>query len=363
MSAPPRFVTSDEFVRRVGDGSLVVLDVRELDEVAAWPMPGALTIPLGQLSVSLGAIPRDGDVVVVCAKGARALEGARILAAAGIASVVLDGGMAAWASTYDEAVGEFAGASVVQVRRRGKGCLSYVVGAGTRALVIDPSTAIERYARIAGERGWRIDHVVDTHLHADHLSGARALAASSQATLWLSASDPFHFDFEPLVDGATLELGGEVALTVRGVAVPGHTPGSTMLALADEAIFTGDTLFVESVGRPDLADQAERYARHLHHSLRTHVVPRGDETTVLPAHYGASVAVERDRLVAARLGDLRRTLAALAFDEADFVAWALAHVTDRPANYRRIVAVNAGDEVAGEESVTLEIGPNRCAIV
>ncbi len=362
MSAPRGFVTTDEFVHRLGDKGLVVLDVREADEVAAWPMPGALAIPLGQLRSNLDAVPRSGDVVVVCAKGARALEGAQILASAGVASVVLDGGMAAWASTYDEVVGEFAGASVVQVRRRGKGCLSYVVGAGSRALVIDPSTAIERYVRIAAARGWRIDHVVDTHLHADHLSGARQLAASCGATLWLSPSDPFHFDFEPLVDGATLELGGEVTLIVRGVAVPGHTEGSTMLALADRAIFTGDTLFVESVGRPDLADQAEQYARHLHHSLRTHVLPLGDETTVLPAHFGANVAVERHRLVAARLGDLRRTLAALAFDEADFVDWALAHVTDRPENYRRIVAVNAGDHVADEESAILEIGPNRCAI-
>ena len=339
-----------------------LLDVREPDEFADWRIPGAINIPLGQLAARHGEIDSTGHVVVICAKGARALQGAEILNHLGMSVEILDGGMGSWASTYDTVEGAFAGATVIQVRRRGKGCLSYVVGAGTRAVVIDPSLDIERYRDIATAHGWSVTDVLDTHLHADHISGARALAASTGATLRLSPSDPFTYEFTPLRDGLEIELAPGTSLSVSAVAVPGHTEGSTLYRLGDAAIFSGDTLFLESVGRPDLAEQAEAFAHHLFHSLHERVLTLPDEVMVFPAHYGDGVEVHAGSFVGRPLGELRTTLPALALSEEDFVTWAIANVKDRPPNYQRIVLVNAGREAVSDEATEMELGPNRCAI-
>jgi glyoxylase-like metal-dependent hydrolase (beta-lactamase superfamily II) len=339
-----------------------LLDVREVDEVADWKIPGVHNIPLGALEQRVDEVPRDQRLVVICAKGTRARQGAEFLARHYIASDVLEGGMGAWASTYDLVKGEFAGATVVQIRRRGKGCLSYVVGAGTRAVVIDPSRELGQYFDVARNNGWTITHVLDTHLHADHLSGARELAAESGAALWLNPADPFRFQYEPLVDGKSIELKPGVDLRISSVSVPGHTEGSTMYQLDEHAIFTGDTLFLESVGRPDLADEAEAFAHHLYESLHQRVLPLSGEITVFPAHFGPSVGVHAHEFVARDLDSLRHELAALALDEDDFVAWAVANVKDRPGNYKEIVRINAGEVDLDAEGLDLETGPNRCAI-
>ncbi len=356
-------VSGGELVEELEDPALFLLDVREPDEVADWQIPGAHNIPLGALGSRLGEIPQHRDIVVVCAKGTRALMGAELLAKHGQVARVLEGGMGAWGSTYDQVERAFGGATVVQLRRRGKGCLSYVVGAGSAAVVIDPSLKIDQYAEVARRHGWTITHVLDTHLHADHLSGARALAATTGAALWLNPADPFAFSFEPLVDGKSIELAPGIDLRVASVSVPGHTEGSTMYQLGEYAIFTGDTLFLESVGRPDLADEAEGYAHHLYHSLHDRVLTLSDDILVFPAHYGPGVEIHAHAFVVRDLGTLRHSLPALELSEDDFVRWAVANVKDRPGNYRRIVGINAGHADLEIDGAELELGPNRCAIV
>lgn len=356
-------MTTSELLAELDDHQgFYLVDVREPDEVADWSIDGAHNIPIGSLASRVGEVPRDARVGVICASGTRARAAADILAQHGIANAIVDGGMNAWASTYDEVTGELGGATVVQLRRRGKGCLSYVVGAGSRCVVIDPSLDVERYRDVARRHGWTVTHVLDTHLHADHLSGARALVAATGAALWLNASDPFSFAFEPLSDGRAVSLADGVELTVSSVSVPGHTEGSTMYRLGDSAVFTGDTVFLESVGRPDLADQAEAFAHHLYRSLHERVLPLDDSVMVFPAHYGPGVHVRAGEFVARPLGELRHTLPALTLDEEDFVAWAVANVKDRPPNYRHIVLINAGREALGPDAEQLELGPNRCAI-
>lgn len=356
-------VSSDELLELLdSEPKLLMVDVRDPEEFADWQIPHAVNIPLAELTSRLREVPRDRRVVVICARGPRASEGAEILREHGRSSQILEGGMGAWASTYDAVEAHFGNAMVVQLRRRGKGCLSYVIGAGERALVIDPSLDVDRYLGVASSHGWRVVEVLDTHLHADHLSGARALVAATGATLRLSPSDPFTYDFEPLVDGQIIELVPGVGLSVAAVSVPGHTEGSTLYRLGDEAIFTGDTLFLESVGRPDLAERAEPFAHHLYKSLHDRVLPLDDSVMVFPAHYGSSVDVVGGSFVARPLGELRATLPALALSEADFVTWAVANVKDRPPNYKKIVLINEGREAAGGDAAEIELGPNRCAI-
>ncbi len=363
LGEPISRITTDHLVPLLdAEEGLYMLDVRQPDEVADWYIPGVHNIPIDSLESRVAEVPRDVRVVVICAQGTRAQRGAQILASHGVASEVLEGGMNAWASTFDAVAGEFAGATVVQLRRRGKGCLSYVVGAGPHCVVIDPALDLDQYLDVARQHHWRITHVVDTHLHADHISGARALVAATGAALWLNPADPFDFAFEPLSDGRSVVLAPGVELTVSAVSVPGHTEGSTMYRLGDTAIFTGDTVFLESVGRPDLADQAEPFAHHLYRSLHERVLPLSDDLMVFPAHYGAGVEVTSGRFVTRSLGQLRSTLPALALSEDDFVAWAIANVKDRPPNYQHIVLINSGREEMSSGVADLELGPNRCAV-
>ena len=366
-------MTSSAFVRTIDVNDLLPLlddrsemglvDVRESDEFASWHIPGAVNIPLGQLADRLSDVPRTPRLVTICALGSRATEGAAVLAAHGVHAQVLEGGMSAWGHVYEAVDATIEGALVTQIRRRGKGCLSYVIGAGTRAIVLDPSTEIDQYMAIAQQRGMTIAYVIDTHLHADHLSGARSLARASGAQLLLNPADPFAFDFTPIEDNLRLALSDDLHLTVSAVSAPGHTEGSTVYRLGDFALFTGDTLFLESVGRPDLADQAEAYAHALYRSLHTIVLPLSDDLYVFPAHFGDAVTVRQGELVTKRLGDLRRLLPALAYDEPTFVAWAVARVTNRPPNYQEIVRYNSGHSDLGLlELEQMELGPNRCAI-
>lgn len=355
---------AEEFLELLGTPSApFLLDVREPDEFTEWAIPEAVNIPLGQLPARLDEIPRDRSIVVICAKGARALSGATLLVENGRDAIVMDGGMSRWGTTYDTVTVSMAGATVTQVRRRGKGCLSYVVASGSRAAVIDPSTDIDHYIEIAARDGATITHIFDTHLHADHISGGRMLRERTGAQLVLNPSDPFHYDYTPLEDGTTVELNDGVHLSVEALRAPGHTEGSTVYRLGNAALFTGDTLFLESVGRPDLADQAEPFARALYRTLHERVLPLPDDILILPAHWGDSVVVRSGELVTKPLGDLRHVLPALAYSEEDFVAWAVKSVKDRPPNYVDIVHFNMGDSsLSLDEIHEKELGPNRCAI-
>lgn len=339
-----------------------VLDVRNPDEFAEWRIRGAVNIPLTELDERCGEVPRDREVVTVCASGNRSSTAADLLSHRGWKVATLRGGMTAWGAVYDSVTLDAGDARVVQVRRRGKGCLSYVVGSGQEAAVVDPTVDIDVYREVAAEHGWTITHVLDTHLHADHLSGARALSLETGATLHLNPADAFHFDFTPLTDGESITLEGGATLTVAAVHTPGHTLGSTIYFVGRDVVLTGDTLFVESVGRPDLAERAEEFARNLHRSLRERVLVLGDDALVLPGHYGDDVAVHPDEPVAARLGDLRRTLTVLQLDEDAFVEWATSRTAPRPPSYVEIIKANMGrPETPVAVLQRLEMGPNRCS--
>jgi glyoxylase-like metal-dependent hydrolase (beta-lactamase superfamily II) len=360
-----RDIDAAELAGRLGtDREPLVLDVRDPDEVAEWAIPGSMNIPLRELDQRIGALPRDREVVTVCAAGGRSAVAADALAHAGLRVANLRGGMAAWGSVYDWVVVEAGNARVVQVRRRGKGCLSYVVGGATghEAFVIDPSIEIDVYFEVAAEHGWRISHVFDTHLHADHLSGGRALAARANAVLHLNPADTFDFAFTPLHDGDRFPLAGGVELSLAAMRTPGHTEGSTIYFVGDRAVLTGDTLFVDGVGRPDLAERAEEFAHNLYRSLHERVLTLPDDALVLPGHYDDAVRVTPDAPVGAALGTLRTTLAPLGFDEDGFVAWATARTSPRPPNYVEIIKANMGHpNLTANELRRLEVGPNRCS--
>jgi len=359
-----RQITAQQLVERLNtDDSPFVLDVRNPDEHDAWRIPGSVNIPLPELAERLGDLPSDRELIVHCAAGARSAQAAVVLVDAGYPVAELAGGMGSWADVYDTVEIPTGDTTIVQVRRRAKGCLSYVVGADDTAFVIDPSVDVTVYERIAAAHGWRIVRVFDTHLHADHLSGARLLARRTGATVHLNPADTFDFDFEPLGDGDVFTLPDGTAFGVAVLHTPGHTEGSTIFQVGDAALLTGDTLFVDGVGRPDLAERAEEFARNLHRSLTERVLTAGEEVLVLPSHYGDGVEVRPDEPVGATIGDLVERLEPLRFDEPTFVTWASAATAERPPNYVEIIHANMGRPRLGFEDLRrLELGPNRCSV-
>jgi glyoxylase-like metal-dependent hydrolase (beta-lactamase superfamily II)/rhodanese-related sulfurtransferase len=238
-----------------------------------------------------------------------------------------------------------------QITHDDLGCASYLIGdedAGVAA-VVDPRLEIDEYLRLARYFGVSIEHILETHNHADHVSGHGRLAAATGATIHIHRDASPDYDHDSIEDGWELELG---ALRVRAVHTPGHRPEHTAFALIDTArgpepwaVLTGDTLFVGDVARPDLAVDKEEGARGIFRSLHERLLSLPPEVEVWPGHLGGSLCggPGMDMKVASTIGYEREHNALLAVTEEDeFVARAIGSLGPQPPNFRNIVAVNRG---------------------
>jgi glyoxylase-like metal-dependent hydrolase (beta-lactamase superfamily II)/rhodanese-related sulfurtransferase len=348
---------------------VTVLDVRPATERAEWAIPGSVHVDAyhalwrgDPTALQDFQPPSGGPVVTVCAAGRTSLIAAAQLRARGMDAVSLDGGMQAWSLAWNTADVPRPGiaATILQVRRTGKGCLSYLVGSNGEAAVVDASLDPEVYLELARRRGWRIRFVLETHVHADHLSRARALAAATGATLHLPTTDRVSFTHAPLRDGDVVRVGSARLVTLQ---TPGHTMESACYHLDERAVFTGDTLFLAAVGRPDLEatpEETQVRARLLHRSLHRLLALPGD-TLILPCHTSTPVAFD-GRPVAAELQKARERTELLRADEATFVATLLARIPATPPNHHRIVALNEAGTLPEGDPTELEAGANRCAV-
>jgi glyoxylase-like metal-dependent hydrolase (beta-lactamase superfamily II) len=257
--------------------------------------------------------------------------------------------------------------AIWQVNRRGKGCLSYIVASNGEAVVVDPMKNAEWFEAFAAGHGLRIVRVLDTHIHADHVSGGPALAGTLGVPYSVSAGEGFELrqSVSPLDDGQILHVGGEggVTIEVRVMRTPGHTPGSTCYLVGGRCLLSGDTMFVGSVGRPDLGGHVVEWGRMLFTTLTERLAPLGDDVLVLPAHYAGVQEIGEHGVVSGRLGVLRKTVPELQLRTADeFVESVRAAVKDPPASYAEIIKVNLGVSSAPIDKITeWELGKNECA--
>lgn len=356
-------ITATQLAKELGSpDEPFLLDVREPNEVSEWSIPEGYNIPLAQVPQKLDELPKNRRIYTLCAAGTRATQAAQYLAEQGFDVAVVEGGMGAWGQVYDSAQISHEELSIVQVRRRGKGCLSYIIGGEGKAFVVDPSLDIDVYLDLAKEHEWQIEKVFDTHLHADHLSGARELAKRTAATLYLNPADTFKFEFEPLTDGETFEVAGGHHFKVGTWYTPGHTNGSTVFEISNLAVISGDTLFVDGVGRPDLADKVREFAGNLYDSLQKLIRTLPDTALILPAHYSNNIKVRANQVIGKTISELKSELEPLAMTKDDFIDWAEEKITPRPPNYADIIKVNMGEAAGDAESLRyLEAGPNRCS--
>ena len=348
---------------------VTILDVRPADQRAEWAIPGSVHIDayhalnehdphaLDAVDVADGA-----SVVTVCAAGRTSQLAAEQLAARGVPALSLEGGMKAWSLAWNTAEVSMpqGTARIIQVRRTGKGCLSYLIGDGKAATVIDASLDPQVYLDLASKYGWQITSVLDTHIHADHLSRSRQLAQVSGATLFLPDQNRVTFPFTAIRDGNTLETG---TIVLTALHTPGHTPESTCYLLDNRVLFTGDTLFPTGVGRPDLGgDESEAQARAsaLYHSLHK-LLTLPSETLFLPGH--TSIPVPFDGIpIATSLVQVNEQVGIIHATHDTFVQMLLRRIPPTPPNYERIVRLNETGVLPDHDVTDLEAGANRCAI-
>jgi len=349
------------------DKPVFVLDVRPRDQREEWQIPGShyvdayQRLKVGDMSVMDEVrIPANIPVVTVCEAGRTSMIAAGELMKKGVEVYSLQGGMKAWSLAWNEAELKNGKAEIVQVRRTGKGCLSYVLASGGEAVVLDASVEPEVYIKLAKENNWQIKYVLDTHIHADHLSRSPQLARMTKSELFMPDQDKVNFPFHTISDNQTLKFGSSV---IRAIHTPGHTLESTTYILNDKYLFTGDTLFINGVGRPDLkadSDATRARAGLLFRSLQKLLALPG-ETIVLPGH--TSKPVEFDNEVIQRsLGDIKVSVEMLRLNEEEFIDRVLQGIPATPPNYLSIIEKNLKGDYSDINPVDLEAGANRCAI-
>ena len=235
-----------------------------------------------------------------------------------------------------------------QVLHEDLGCASYVVADGGEAAIIDPKWDVEAYLELAEEHGFRITHVLETHNHADHVSGKGRLAKATGAVIHVPATAGVEFEHEPIADGETVTVG---QVTITALTTPGHRPEHTAYLVADGSrgeepwlVVTGDSLFVGDVARPDLAVDPEEGARGLFASLKR-LLALGDFAEVWPGHIGGSLCggAGMSEKPVTTIGFERRFNRLLARDDEDgFVRALTGNLAHQPPNFERIVALNRG---------------------
>jgi glyoxylase-like metal-dependent hydrolase (beta-lactamase superfamily II)/rhodanese-related sulfurtransferase len=364
------------------DERFALIDTRPEDSYEAWHVRDAENVPYDpdeglsedQLN-QVNALVDGRPVVAICGKGLTSTSFAFDLEEHGFDDVsVVAGGMEAWSTLYEVAPIETRNDDLVvrQVERRAKGCLGYVVGSkqAAEAVVIDATRQTDRFKVAAQDAGLSITQVLDTHVHADHISGSPTLADELGVPYHLGegASDRgVQYEYDPLSDGDVLEIGD---VEVEALHTPGHTSEMLNYLVDGELLLTGDTLFVDSVGRTELQfgeDDASRGAELLYDSLHETILDLPDVTKILPGHLSVTndgryeTGSPGDPLEA-RLGDLREELDLLGLDRDTFVERLTENAPEKPPNYERVIAINTGIEtVEAGEATELEIGPNNCA--
>jgi glyoxylase-like metal-dependent hydrolase (beta-lactamase superfamily II)/rhodanese-related sulfurtransferase len=347
---------------------VTVVDIRRDEERAQWSVPGSIhvnaydALRVGEAgALAAVVLPPDRPVVTVCNVGRVSQIAADVLAERGFDARALLGGMQAWTLAWNLAevpLPEHA-LRVIQIRRTGKGCLSYLVGSGGGAAVIDPSLPPEVYLSLTNRYGWTLRYVIETHVHADHFSRARTMVKRTGAALLLPPQPRLRFPFTPVEDGERIRLGSARLTAMR---TPGHTDESTCFVLNDSAVFTGDTLFVDGIGRPDLHIEPKgmrERAQTLFGSLsRLSALKPG--MLVLPSHASAPSAFD-GRPIAAAMSDVAGWLREWLACPIAFVNRITSNLPPAPPNVKTILTSNEAGEYP-PNATEFEAGANRCAV-
>jgi glyoxylase-like metal-dependent hydrolase (beta-lactamase superfamily II)/rhodanese-related sulfurtransferase len=367
---------------------LYILDVRTPEEYKAWKIsydkhlePSLLPLDKLASKEQIRNIPKDREVITVCSHGMRSKMAAEYLSQLGYNAKSIRGGMVAWNKINDLALIPCqidSNLKIRQIRRISKGCMTYLISYFNDAIIIDPPcSSVTSVFEIARNSNLRIKALVETHRHADHLSASMTIAKETGAILYLSPLEKYEteqikmseLDLNFLADGKKIEIGDGLSLDV--IHTPGHTVGSMSFKLdtlsdgvnhgkKESILFSGDTLFVDGIGRPDLHDKVNEFSRTLFLTYKK-LASLSDDTLVLPSHYSKSLMHEDP--IFKTIGEIKAHVKAFRMNEDEFTSYVASSIPPQPMNYRRILQLNKGLLLCNNLQLDdLEAGPNSCGI-
>lgn len=368
--------SADELFRLItGNEDFLLLDVRNPSEFGRFKIEGPR--PLDMINVpymdfiehedeSVAKVPQGKPIRAVCAKEGSSKFVTEILEGRGYADLGhLLGGIKAWGNLLAPVLLHGSGYELYQFRRPGKASCGYGLLFEGEMMLFDPSRNVEFLQQFAAEHGARIVKSFETHKQADYISGSPALAKNLGVEMLGNAADfsGAAFPFTPVADGQIFRFSGG-GPEIKALHTPGHTPGSTCYLIDGKFLVSGDTIFIESVGRPDLGGQAEAWSKHLFHTLTDIIKKLPPTTQVLPAHWMDWSEARPDLAFAATLDAIiKRNLDIFSMrDEIAFYAFIKDNMRPQPPEYAIIREINAGlREETPEQQEILDLGKNECA--
>jgi glyoxylase-like metal-dependent hydrolase (beta-lactamase superfamily II)/rhodanese-related sulfurtransferase len=346
---------------------VTVLDIRPTAERMEWYIPGSIHVDAyeklkqnNRNTLQDINLDKKVPVVTVCAGGRMSMVAADILQNQGFDTYSLEGGMKAWSLAWNKASLSFEDFEIVQIRRTGKGCLSYVLVADKKAIVIDASLPVEIYDEILKEYNWQLSSLLETHIHADHLSRSKQLSDKYSVPLLLPFPSEVMYDHQKLDNHQQLHLGG---ISIHVITTPGHTLDSACYLINNQVLFSGDTLFTNAVGRPDLKasiDEAKQKAEHLYNSLQM-LITLNDDIIVLSAHTNSPTNFDGKPIIST-IGEIKKSLGILKLPKTEFIETILSKLPPTPPNHLIIAERNQSGDFSGINPIDLEAGANRCAV-
>jgi glyoxylase-like metal-dependent hydrolase (beta-lactamase superfamily II)/rhodanese-related sulfurtransferase len=350
--------------QRVAQGRIDLLPENHFHNIR-----GSMLLTLSSLAAT--GLDPNLPVVVVCGRGRDSAIAVAHLDKLGATASSLTGGLAEWMRlTLPRDLDAPEGLdALIQFDRIGSGCLGYLLVSKGEALIIDPPLAAGAYLDAVRDAGAKLVGVADTHIHADYVSGAVELSRDFSVPYYLHPADAVYpydgtqgrIEFSAIADGDVIPF-GEAA--IRVVHTPGHTEGSVTYLCENRVAFTGDFLFVESIGRPDLAGMESVWAGHLWESVRRAVREWDPGLAIYPAHYASPTERRMGQAVGVPFGALKQENEYLRLGEKeDFLRKILARSAPFPEAYRKIKALNLGlAPIVQTEVEEVEVGRNECAL-
>ncbi|MGB9169271.1 MAG: rhodanese-like domain-containing protein [Nitrososphaeraceae archaeon] len=368
-------ILDENITEATREKEIILLDVRQPDEFESWHIENSHNIPLEKITSSLNTIDKKKEIVTICPMGNRAMIAKAILQRYGFTARALSGGLSAWTTAIENPSTEFEIfdkngnkkiLQVVQIRRIGKGCLSYFLSFKGESIVIDPVFPIANYTDLAKKNESKIIKIFDTHQHADHISAGKSLADITGADYYISDLEEYSQEYmgsniKNIKEGNIEKIDD---IEIKILNTPGHTNGSLCLLVGSKLLFTGDTLFVDGIGRPDLRDKAVEYSKLLYNTLHNKVLTLDENIVVLPAH--TQKGISSKILLWKFLKDIKNNNEDLfLLSEKEFVDTIASLTIPTPPSYKEVISINKffkAKDMDISKINELEFGPNRCII-
>ncbi|MFH1214925.1 MAG: MBL fold metallo-hydrolase [Pseudomonadota bacterium] len=374
-SVPFRFTAEELFSWISEKPDFVLLDVRNEKEFSNWYVEGPSLFPyinipyfhfMEDVRESIGMIPPGEKVRIVCSKEGSAKYVAEQLTSHGFSDVgYMAGGIVAWGNVLGarQVSEENVSYKLFQVVRPGKAACSHLLIHGQEAMVFDPSRNIDFYIDFAAKHGAKIVKTFETHRQADYISGSIAIAAKTGATIMVKKEDFLGADFayNAVEDGQVFTFSSG-SPEVKAIHTPGHTMGSTSYLIDDKYLLSGDTIFINTAGRPDLGGKSEEWSRYLYLTLTLRIRGLSDDIFVLPGHYTTWDEANENGVFMDSLANLRKKNIAFHLpNEHKFAEFIAANLRPQPGVYAQIRRINGGwQKVETDEADVMDLGKNEC---